>query len=89
MKLLKLSQVIEQIGISRSHIYEKIRANKFPKGIKVGIRATRWSDVEVQNWCDEQVAARQENMVTPVSATDGTAKAVWRTKSASKGGPRG
>lgn len=51
-RLLKLKDVTAATRLSKSRIYEKIRGGSFPKGVKMGVRATAWYEDEVDAWID-------------------------------------
>ena len=53
-KIIRLSSVIDQTGLSRSSIYKFIQDESFPKQIPLGQRAVGWVKSEVDDW----VAAR-------------------------------
>ena len=62
-RLIKLPEVIDYVGISRSQIYNLISMNRFPAPLKisgsnqgVGSRSARWSQNRIQSWIQEQVA---------------------------------
>lgn len=55
--LIKLPEVIRQVGFSKSTIYELIASDSFPAPTKLG-RFSRWSQNEVQAWIEAQKAAR-------------------------------
>lgn len=50
MKLLKRKQVEEASGLSRSSIYQMMAEGRFPKPLKVGRRAVRWSEEDLKQW---------------------------------------
>jgi prophage regulatory protein len=56
--LIKLPEVCRQAGFGKSTIYELIAAGAFPAPTKLG-RYSRWSQLEVQEWIEEQKAARR------------------------------
>jgi prophage regulatory protein len=56
--LIKLPEVCRQVGFGKSTIYELIAAGAFPTPAKLG-RYSRWSQLEVQAWIEEQKAARK------------------------------
>lgn len=56
--LIKLPEVSRQIGLGKSAIYEMIASATFPAPIKLG-RYSRWSQHEVQQWVEQQKAARK------------------------------
>ena len=37
-------------GLSRATIYRKMRKGQFPKPLKLGDRAVRWRQSEVEGW---------------------------------------
>ena len=53
-RLLRREEVETRCGLSRSAIYRLMRAGKFPTPIKIGLRAVRWSQSEI----NEFIAAR-------------------------------
>lgn len=53
-KFLRLPQVKESTGLSRSTLYRKIAANEFPHPIHIGVRAVAWVEADVLRWMDEQ-----------------------------------
>ena len=53
-KIIRLSSVIDQTGLSRSSIYKFIQDESFPKQIPLGERAVGWVKSEVDDW----IAAR-------------------------------
>ncbi|MDU4251942.1 helix-turn-helix transcriptional regulator [Pseudomonas sp.] len=57
-RLLKITEVSVQIGLGKSAIYEMITAETFPAPIKIGC-ASRWSQLEVQNWIERRKAERK------------------------------
>ncbi|NVD43474.1 AlpA family phage regulatory protein [Altererythrobacter sp. HHU K3-1] len=56
-RLLRLPQVIEIVGISRSMVYRLMRRGDFPQAYKPGGYASRWSEAEVMAWREEQRGA--------------------------------
>jgi prophage regulatory protein len=48
--LLRLSEVSERYGISRSLIYSMMAAGTFPLSIRVSARAVRWSQADLDRW---------------------------------------
>lgn len=55
-KALKIQQVITKVGLSRSYIWKLEQANKFPKHFKVGLRAIRWLETDIDTWLEERKA---------------------------------
>ncbi len=50
LKLLRLRQVLELTGLSRSSIYRLIDASAFPEPIRLGPRAVAWRVVDLDAW---------------------------------------
>lgn len=48
--VLRLPEVQQQTGLSRSAIYQRISENKFPKSINLGARAVGWLASDIQDW---------------------------------------
>ena len=56
-KLLRLPQVKQSTGLSKSTIYARIAEGTFPKQIPLGPRLVVWVESDIQNWITEQVSA--------------------------------
>ena len=62
-RLIRLPEVLNMVGISRSQIYNLISAGHFPSPIKLrgseikglSTRCSCWSENQVQNWIQEQI----------------------------------
>jgi prophage regulatory protein len=52
-KFLRLTQVRETTGLSRTTIYRKIAAHEFPRPIRLGSRAVAWVEADVIQWMNE------------------------------------
>jgi prophage regulatory protein len=55
VRLLRLQEVKEITGLSRSSIYAD---DDFPKAVKIGPRAVAWVEIEIQDWISARIAAR-------------------------------
>lgn len=53
--ILRRKQVEVRTGLSRSTIYDRIRAGTFPAPISLGAKAVGWIDTEVDAWIAAQV----------------------------------
>ena len=50
-KLIKLPEVIEITGLSKSSIYRLMRQGRFPQQVPMGvIKSAFWSNLEVYQW---------------------------------------
>ena len=58
MRFLRLKEVIELTGLSRSTIYKYIDEGLFPRSVPLGGRAVAWVDQEVQDWVLARIEER-------------------------------
>lgn len=56
-ELLTVEEVAKLISLSRSSVYAKVAAGKFPEQLKLDA-SSRWSKSEVMAWINEQAAKR-------------------------------
>jgi prophage regulatory protein len=56
-KFLRLPEVKQTTGLSKSTIYARISDGTFPKQIPLGPRLVVWVESDIQNWISEQVSA--------------------------------
>lgn len=59
MRVMKLNEVINTTGLSRSSIYAYMSKGGFPKPIQLGPRAVAWVEEEVQGWLQVRFDARK------------------------------
>ena len=52
--LLRLPQVKQRTGLSRSVIYSLIQKNRFPRQIKLSERTSVWAESLIDEWVEEQ-----------------------------------
>ena len=57
-KFLRLREVVELTGCSRSTIYELMQRRNFPKAVKLGPRAVGWPASEIAAWQEQCIAER-------------------------------
>ena len=55
-KLLRLPEVLGCVGLSRSTVYQMIKAKEFPRQVRLGARAVAWDSAQVQAWIAERIA---------------------------------
>lgn len=56
-RLLRLPEVINRTGLSRSVIYERIRQGQFPGQISLGKRAVAWEEGKIDQWIAAMIQA--------------------------------
>ena len=49
-RMLHIEEVMEMTGLSRATIYRKMGKGQFPRPLKLGDRAVRWRQSEVEGW---------------------------------------
>lgn len=57
-KLLRLPEVRQIVGLSRSEIYRRIALNQFPKPVAIGECARAWVSEEIAAWVQTRIAVR-------------------------------
>tara|TARA_R110001583_G_scaffold18601_1_gene73815 strand:+ start:2640 stop:2810 length:171 start_codon:yes stop_codon:yes gene_type:complete len=55
---MKLNEVINTTGLSRSSIYAYMAKGGFPKPIQLGPRAVAWIEEEVHKWLCDKISQR-------------------------------
>lgn len=56
-KLLRLSEVKDITGLSKSTIYARITEGTFPKQVPIGPRLVVWIESDIQEWISQQIQA--------------------------------
>ena len=56
-KLLRLPQVLNTVGISKSTLYQLVARGDFPKPIKIGQRTSAWPESAIRQWIEQRIAA--------------------------------
>ena len=57
-RFLRLAEVLEMTGMSRSFIYAQMAEGTFPKQIQLGGKSLVWSEQEVIKWMEDRMASR-------------------------------
>lgn len=75
LAILRLPQVRELTGLSRSSIYAAIKAGTFPAPFRLGPRAIGFSSAAVDAWLTARMAGRPDSevraLVTELNAPEG------------------
>lgn len=56
-RFLRSAEVIQRVGLGRSAIYARIRANAFPKQVDLG-GVSVWVESEIDAWIAARIAER-------------------------------
>jgi prophage regulatory protein len=58
MKILRLKEVTNLTGLSRSTLYDRITQGAFPANISLGGNTVGWVEHEVTDWIQERINER-------------------------------
>lgn len=53
--LLKLRQVCDELSLSRSTVYARMKEGTFPRPVSIGPRSVRWTRESISEWTEGQV----------------------------------
>lgn len=59
-RLLRLNEVKQRTGLSKSSIYNQIADGTFPEPVPIGARAVAWVEDEIQEWINNRIAERRK-----------------------------
>ena len=57
-RILRRAEVEAKTGFKRAHIYSLMKEGKFPKAMRLGVRAVGWDSVEVEQWIADRLNER-------------------------------
>ena len=57
-RILRLPQVVEATGETRSTIYKRISEGEFPKPVKLGAKSVGWVEDEIAAYNDARILER-------------------------------
>ena len=60
-KMLRISEVAEELGVSIPPIYRLIQSEAFPKPVKIGKRATGIPRQEIREWLRQRPRTMQSS----------------------------
>lgn len=50
LRLYRLPEVISLVGLSKTEIYRRIKANRFPAGSRISHRVAVWKSTDIEEW---------------------------------------
>lgn len=56
-KVLRLPEVRNRTGLSKSSIYLHIKQGSFPRPIPLGVRSVGWLEGDVESWLEQRISA--------------------------------
>jgi prophage regulatory protein len=77
VRILRLPEVMRRTGDSRSGIYTKMAAGKFPKQVPIGDNAVGWVETEIDQHIADRIAERDARWQ---SLGDAAARVVERSR---------
>ncbi len=60
-RILRRAEVVAKTGFKRAHIYSiysLMKEGKFPKALRLGVRAVGWDSVEIEQWIADRLKER-------------------------------
>ncbi|MEL7293137.1 MAG: AlpA family phage regulatory protein [Cyanobacteria bacterium J06555_13] len=58
MRLIRLPEVLNRVGLSRSQIYNMCDNGTFPRALLLGPRAIAWNEEEIHDWMMAKIRER-------------------------------
>ncbi|MEZ9518260.1 AlpA family transcriptional regulator [Vibrio splendidus] len=62
-RLMRLKEVIQVTGISRSSLYKYLNEGQFPPPVSLGVRSVTWVDHEIQTWITTKMSQRNNKAI--------------------------
>ena len=59
-RILRLPNVLNRTGLSRSTVYLRVTEGRFPRPVSLGARAVGWIETEVEEWIARQIEVSRE-----------------------------
>lgn len=53
-RILRRAEVEAKTGFKRAHIYNLMKDGKFPRAMRLGVRAVGWDSVEIEQWITDR-----------------------------------
>jgi prophage regulatory protein len=57
-RILRRPEVEVKTGVKRAYLYALMKEGKFPKAIRLGIRAVGWDSTEIDQWIEDRTKIR-------------------------------
>jgi len=67
-RILRLRDVLDRTGLSRSTLYRKIERRTFPSQVQISERCVGWREADIDRWIQRPMSfSRRETGCDPVS----------------------
>lgn len=63
LRVMRLPEVKQRTGLSRSSIYRLMGEARFPKSCKLGERIIAWVEADIDRWLAEKIASSRHQSV--------------------------
>jgi prophage regulatory protein len=60
-RLIRIRDVMERTGLSRTVLYRKIQHNDFPQPVRITIRCVGWLESEINAWVNQRIEGSRSN----------------------------
>ncbi|WP_395331949.1 AlpA family phage regulatory protein [Novosphingobium sp. BL-8H] len=60
-RILRLSAVLDQTGLTRSTLYRKIQAGTFPRQLRIAERCTGWRQSAIIEWLKDPMSYEDDS----------------------------
>jgi len=54
-KILRLPDVLQRCGLSRSSLYALMTEGQFPKSVKISMRSVGWVESDLDDWVQNRI----------------------------------
>ena len=55
-KILRLPDVLQRCGLSRSSLYSQVAKGEFPKPVKISKRSVGWVESDLDDWVQSRIS---------------------------------
>ena len=63
-RLMAAGAVLELTALSQATLYGLMSEGRFPRPLRVGKRAVRWLESDIETWLQERIAERDQERET-------------------------
>jgi len=64
-RLLRLPEVKQKVGLSRTAIYRLIAEGQFPRQVCIGTRAVAWCQDDLEAWIEQRIQGEGQLTSSP------------------------
>ena len=60
-RFISVSEVLDRICLSKTHLYRKINSGQFPRPVPLGPQKVAFLESEIEDWMAARLHAREQN----------------------------